>query len=640
MRAGAVIMRNSEGRAGPKPTGGASARRHIMGWAIPAAIALATVVAFLPVLQNAFVAWDDDRNFVENPHFRGLGLAQLHWMWTTFHMGHYVPLSWMTLGLDFELWGMNPAGYHLTSLVLHAANAVLVYFIARWLLDAVGAANLGQPPANKRSTAIAPAAAAAALLFALHPLRVESVAWATERRDVLSGFFYFSSILVYLRSRSRDRGARGYWIAVLLFGCALLSKATSMSLPAVLLILNVYPLRRIGAGAGWTTESARRVYREIAPFGLLAVAVAGLSIVALHPPTQLGFAAKLAVSAYCLIFYLWKTVVPVGLAPLYEMPQHVDPVAIRFLLSGVVVICLFTAAFLVRRRLPGVTAALATFCVVTLPMLGVVQNGPQIAADRYTYLAAPAIAILAGAGLLWLRQRLPMSTAAGAAAIVLALAALTWEQCQVWHDSKTLWTRVLDVDDASPTAHSALSNVLYRENRVTEAVAHSERAVAIAPNLPEALNGLGVGFAREGRAADAVELFQRAVALRPDYADAEANWGVALAQQNDIAGAVAHYRRAVEINPDNSNAQVNWGNALVRLNRFDDAIGHYERALRIRSDNAEAQHNWGVALARQSKFAEAIEHFRAALAIDPTHAEAREYLDKATQLLREQSGPR
>ena len=640
MRAGAVIMGNSEGRAGPRPMGGTTPKRHALGWVTPAAVVLATVVAFLPVLQNAFVAWDDDRNFVENLHFRGLGLAQLRWMWTTFHMGHYVPLSWMTLGLDFDLWGMNPTGYHLTSLLLHAANSVLVYFIARWLLEAIGAANWGQAPANKSLTGIAPAAAAAALLFALHPLRVESVAWATERRDVLSGFFYFSSILAYLRSRSRDQNARQYWIAVLLFACALLSKATSMSLPAVLLILNVYPLRRIGGAAGWTTASARRVYQEIAPFGLLAAAVAGLSIVALHPPTQLGFAAKLAVSAYSLVFYLWKTVVPFGLAPLYEMPQHVDAAATRFLLSGLAVVCLFAGAFLVRRRLPGVTAALATFFVVTLPMLGVVQNGPQIAADRYTYLAAPAIAILAGAGLLWLRQRLPMPTVVGTAAIIVALGALTWEQCQVWHDSKTLWTRVLDVDADSPTANSALSNVLYRENRVPEAIAHSERAVAIAPNLPEALNGLGVGLAREGRVADAIGLFQRAVGLRPEYADAETNWGVALAQQNDIAGAMSHYERALEIDPDNSNAHVNWGNALVRLNQFDEAIGHYETALRIRPDNAEAQHNWGVALARQSKFAEAIEHFRAALAIDPSHAEAREYLDKATQFLREQSGPR
>ncbi|HEV8497945.1 MAG TPA: tetratricopeptide repeat protein [Gemmatimonadaceae bacterium] len=622
------------------PATHAMADKRRSTWTILFGIGLVTIVAFLPVLHNAFVSWDDDRNFVENPHFRGLGFDQLRWMWTTFHMGHYVPLSWMTLGLDYDVWGMNPAGYHLTSLLIHAANAVVVYFLARWALGQTTDPNWGQAPFKWSLTPIAVFAAVAALLFALHPLRVESVAWATERRDVLSAFFYFSSILAYVRSRQDGVGTRRYWISVALFICALLSKATAMSLPAVLLILNVYPLRRLGGAIGWTSERARGVYAEIAPFALLAAGIAALSIVALHPPSQLGIGQKLAVSAYSLVFYLWKTVVPLGLAPLYEMPQHVDAGATRFVLSGFVVACLFGVAWVLRRRLPGVTAALAVFFVVTLPMLGVVQNGPQIAADRYTYFAAPAIAILAGAGLLSLRRWSIALATAGAAAIVFALGALTWRQCEVWHDSKTLWTRVLDVDADSPTAHSALSNVLYRENRVPEAVEHSERAVAIAPNLPEALNGLGVGFAREGRVADAIELFRRAVALRPDYTDAEANWGVTLAQQNDVAGAIEHYRRALEINPDNSNAHVNWGNALVRLHQFDEAIGHYEAALRIRPDNAEAQHNWGVALAQQRKFAEAIEHFRAALAIDPNHAEAREYLDKASQLLREQSGTR
>jgi tetratricopeptide (TPR) repeat protein len=600
-------------------------------WAIPLGIALLTILAFLPVLHNGFVSWDDDRNFVQNPHFRGLGLDQLRWMWTTFHMGHYVPLSWMTLGLDYEIWGMNPTGYHLTSLLLHAVSAVVVYFLARTLLELTR-------PASSDSTRhqLDAAAAFSALVFSLHPLRAESVAWATERRDVLAGLFYFSSILVYLRWRLGVENRRGYSIALFLFVCALLSKATSMSLPAVLVILNVFPLRRLGGASGWTGTDARRVYAEIAPFALLAVAIAGLSIVALRPPSQLGIGEKLTVSAYSLAFYVWKTIVPIGLSPLYEMPQHIDPGATRFVLSEIVVVCLAAAAWLLRRRRPGVVASLALFFVATLPMLGVVQNGPQLAADRYTYFAAPAIAVLAGAGLLLLLRSSAALATSSAVAIVLALGALTWKQSVVWRDSQTLWTHVLEADPESAIAHSGLSNVLYQQNRVAEAIAHSERAVAIAPSYPEALNGLGVGFAREGRAADAIEQYQRALAIKPEYDDAETNWGVTLVQQNDVAGAIEHYQRALAINPDNSNAQVNWGNALVRLNRLDEAIGHYEAALRIRPDNAEAQHNWGVALARQGKFAPAIEHFRAALAIDPNHVEAREYMEKATRLL--QSG--
>jgi protein O-mannosyl-transferase len=612
-----------------------SSERAVVRTAVPIAVAALTILAFLPILGNGFVSWDDDRNFVENPQFRGLGPDQLHWMWTTFHMGHYVPLSWMTLGLDYTLWGMNPTGYHVTSLLIHAGNAVLVYFLARTILARV---ERGQPVAAPRQNQLPLTVAAgfAALAFAVHPLRVESVAWATERRDVLSGLFYFSSILVYLRSRISGESKRGYWTSLALFVCALLSKATSMSLPVVLLILNVYPLRRLGSDAHWIGAKARRVYLELVPFALLSAATALLSIIALHPPGQLGIAQKVAVSTYSLVFYLWKTVAPFGLAPLYEMPPHVNPLEPRLVASEIIVIGLAAFAWFARRRWPAMTTALLLFFVVTLPMLGVVQNGPQIAADRYTYHAAPAIAILAGAALLMLIERSTAVSVVTASILVVALSAATWQQSAVWRDSGTLWARVLEVDDNSSIAHSAMSNVLYRQNRVGEGVEQSERAVAIAPNYPEALNGLGVGLARQGHVPEAIENYARALAIKPAYDDAESNWGVALAQQGDLSDAIEHYRRAVEINPNNANAHVNWGNALVRLNRIDEAIPHYATAVNIRSDNVDAQHNWGVALARQKKFAEAITHFRAALSIDPEHAEARQYLELATRLLREQ----
>src|SRR6266567_3148862 len=232
-------------------------RRH--RWLVPVLIALVTFAAFLPTLQNQFVNWDDDDNFLGNPHYRGLTWTHLRWMWTT-HMGHYIPLTWMTLGLDYLLWGMNPLGYHLTSLLLHAANAVVFFFVVRQLLTRA----LSSP--SERGDALALSAGVAALVFAIHPLRVESVAWVTERRDVLSGLFYLSAILVYLLAC--EGGARGrgwYWLSVAVFVCALLSKSMVVNLPVVLLILDVYPLRRLGGAVGWLSESARRVYVEKIP---------------------------------------------------------------------------------------------------------------------------------------------------------------------------------------------------------------------------------------------------------------------------------------------------------------------------------------------------------------------------------------
>jgi tetratricopeptide (TPR) repeat protein len=609
---------------------GAALAVRVYRWLLPAVIAAITIAAFLPVLGDGFVDWDDDKNFVNNPHFRGLGAEQLHWMWTTFLMGHYIPLSWMTLGLDHQLWGMNPAGYHLTSLLLHAANAVAVFALLRLLLSLANPETAEGQPAS-----IAMAAGIGALIFAVHPLRVESVAWVTERRDVLSGLFFFMSIFEYVRSRvappSDER--RGYLISLVLFVCALLSKATSMTLPAVLLVINAYPLRRIGGDAGWWSAAAKRVYLELVPFALLALAVAVLSIVALHPPTQLGAGAKIAVSAYSLVFYLWKEVAPVHLSPLYEMPQHVSPTDPRFVASYFFVAALAAALWISARKRWGAVASVIAFVVISLPMLGAVQNGPQIAADRYAYHAAPAIAALFAAGALWLLSRGRALTLGLSFIVVLALSALTWQQAEVWHNSETLWQQVLDVDPNSSIAHSSMANVRYKQNRVQEGVEHSERAVAINPTYAEGYNGLGVGLAREGRVPDAIVAYERALSLQPKFDEAQTNLGVSLAQQGDLAAAIEHYQRAIAENPDNGNAHVNWGNALVRLERPAEAVEHYAAAVRIRPDNSDAQLNWGVALAREGRFADAIEHFRAALAIDPNNADARGYLVRATQLL-------
>src|SRR5712691_11017823 len=247
--------------------------QHWVYWLVPLLIALITFAAFLPALQNQLV-WDDEQNLLGNPHYRGLGWIQLRWMWTT-HLGHYIPLTWMTLGLDYLLWGMNPVGYHLTNLLVHAANAVVFFFIARRLLT------LALPSPSERGHALAVSAAFAALVFAIHPLRVESVAWVTERRDVLSGLFYLSASLVYLRACERgERGRWRYWAAVGLFACALLSKSMVVNLPVVLVILDVYPLRRLGGTIGWWSLADGPVYTEKIPFVLLAAAASAIAVMA------------------------------------------------------------------------------------------------------------------------------------------------------------------------------------------------------------------------------------------------------------------------------------------------------------------------------------------------------------------------
>src|SRR5881628_3807110 len=352
-------------------------------------------------------------------------------MWTT-HQGHYIPLTCMTLGLDYLLWGMNPFGYHLTSLLLHAANAVVFFFVARRILT------LALPGPSEHDHALAVSAGFAALVFAIHPLRAESVAWVTERRDVLSGLFYLSAILIYLRTCERGERVRGwYWAAVGLFAGALLSKSMAVNLPVVLVILDVYPLRRLSGPIGWRSESARRVYVEKIPFVLLAAAASAIAVIAqssVHAAVslaQLSVPGRLAVSAYGLSLYLWKMVVPLNLSPLYERPLTLNPSAMPFVLSYGLVLALTAIVLALRRRAPGLLAVWFAYVVVLLPVLGIFQSGPQIAADRYTYLAGLGWALLTGAALLSVSRRLPFLSTGLVVCILLGLGILTWNQGQV-----------------------------------------------------------------------------------------------------------------------------------------------------------------------------------------------------------------
>src|SRR5947199_7910091 len=337
-------------------------------WLVPALIALVTFAAFLPALHNQFVNWDDDKNFLENPHYRGLGWTQLSWMWTT-HMGHYVALTRMTFGLDYLLWGMNPFAYHLTNLLLHAANAVVFFFITRRLLTRA------LPSPSDGGHTLAVSAAFAGLVFAIHPLRVESVAWATERRDVLSGLFYLSAVLAYLRACDREERGRGwYWGAVALFAGALLSKSMAVNLPVVLMILDVYPLRRLGGSIGWRSKPARRIYVEKIPFVLLAAAASAIAVMAqssVHAVAslaQLSVPGRVAISTYGLSFYLWKMVVPVNLSPVYELRPPVNPWATPFLLTYGAVLALTAIALALRRRVPGPPSPCVAYHLALLPV--------------------------------------------------------------------------------------------------------------------------------------------------------------------------------------------------------------------------------------------------------------------------------
>ena len=524
---------------------GAGEKPWWMRPAIPGLLVLVVFACFLPTLGNDFVAWDDDLTFTENPNYRGLSPAHLRWMLTTLHGGHYQPLSWITLALDYVVWGMNPIGYHLTSLVLHAANAILCYLVIAALLAR----------ATRHGAGVRAAAALGALFFAIHPLRVESVAWASERRDVLSGFFYLVAVLAYLRMQE---SARRPWFVVSIgaFVLSLLSKAWGITLPVVLLALDCYPLRR-GLRA--------RVLLEKVPYGLIALGFGVLAfraqapIEAMRTLAQHGVIARVAQAAYGLWFYLGKTVVPLGLCPLYLLELRLDPMRPRYVLAISGVLGLTGGLVLLRRRAPGLLTAWVCYAVIVSPVLGFVQTGPQIAADRYTYLACLPWAVVAAGGLAALAEaraagRLRsgvwyMALGASAATLVV-LGALTFEQTRFWKDSRTLWEHVLRID---PTNYVAYTNRGYLRDEAGDqrgALADYDTALAIHPGYALAYYDRGTARKALGDLAGAMTDLSAAIQFNPRDPRAWNNRGWAREATGDLAGAAADYAEALRRAPE------------------------------------------------------------------------------------------
>jgi tetratricopeptide (TPR) repeat protein len=640
-------------------------------------VAAATVIGFAPAVPHEFLNWDDLENFTVNPHYRGLGWAQLKWMWTTVLLGHYVPVTWMTLGIDYLIWGMNPSGYHLTNVLLHAAAAGVLYLVALRLL------RLSMPNAAAASPlALRLGAAFAALVFALHPLRVESVAWATERRDVLSGLFYLVAIWAYLRDAesSQNEGLRRrpwYWLSLGGFVLALLSKAIAITLPLILLVLDVYPLRRLGGGSeGWWSAPARRRWAEKLPFVIASALAAPVTFLAARNAANLvsvadtGLWERLAISVYGLVFYLWKTLVPLNLSPFYPLPRPVVPWSARYLVCGAVIILVTGLGILGRRRWPAALAVWFAYVVTLLPVSGVFQNGPQISADRYSYLPSLWLSLIPGAAAfgLWQvatrprrgRARRFCLTGAGVL-LVTTLALLTWRQLDIWRNSERLWTHALAVEPSS-MAYFQLANVRRQQARWAEASEHYRQASLMRPDAADVQMQWGVALAQQGRLGEAIERFTDALRLHPECGACHYNWGNALLANGDVDGAIAHYRDAVRLEPQGAEAysnwgralaiqgkweeaiakyrqalqikplsvpHYNWGNALFAVGDFDGAIAHYREAARLDPDAAEVYNNWGLALARQAKWEEAIVRYRAALGRRPNYPRASANLDDA-----------
>lgn len=554
-----------------------------------------TVAVFLPTLAAEFVEWDDDINLVRNPGYRGLSASHLRWMFTATLMGHYIPLTWLTFGIDYSLWGMDPRGYHLTSLVLHVGAVVTFFAVTLRLL--------------RRATTLADGprrlgAAVAALFFAVHPLRAESVAWATERRDVLSGLLFLLTILGYLAAQDSTGRRRRVLLgaAVAAYGAAALSKSMVMGLPLILLVLDIYPLRR----------RLRDVLLEKIPFAVIGLGCAATAYYVVKTFTPLTtvevfpWAGRVAMTFYTFWFYVSRTVLPVALSPLYELPLDVSLWQPRFALAALAVIAATGLLVAFRTRWPAGLAVWATYAVILAPVSGVVHAGFQLAHDRYSYLSCLGWALLVGAAAGALVEgRIPGLGAtvrriavAGVAAWLFTLGWLGWQQVHVWRDSYALWTHALDSDPRCALCHANFAVYLVNHHDAAGAMHHAGRAIALRPERPRAYATFGLALVKAGRPADAIPYFETFLAKAPDSADGLTGLGLALLRTGRPREAVDPLYRAAALKPDNTAMRLNYAAALVALGEREAAMTEYRAVLAHEPDSAEARYSAGSALVK------------------------------------------
>jgi tetratricopeptide (TPR) repeat protein len=541
----------------------------------PILIGVAAVVPFLPSLRGEFLLWDDDANFLYNPSYRGLGLENLRWMFTN-TFAHYMPLTWLSLGFDYTLWGMNPAGYHATNLLLHGLNAALFYLVLKSLVRSA------KP--DLEPSAAAAAAAFGALVFAVHPLRVESVAWITERRDLLSAAFFLLTLLAYLRRIGAPEGTRERtkWLllANLSFVAMLLSKSMGLTLPLVLVILDVYPLRRFSRAA-----APALLKEKLSLFVLMFAALAMVSYTssktgAISSREQYPLIQSIARPGFSLAFYIGMTLLPRGISPLYWYRPELGIVQAA---GWVVVLALSAAAWALRRRFPAALAAWLSYGLLLSPVSGVVSLGPVCAADHYTYVACLPFAALAAALVVLLRRTPPLAMCGAAAAMVITLSAWSWRYCGTWKDSVSLWSRAIELE---PDVYFSLANrgrayaarrdwdrALgdydrslqlqgawneswgYRaEARLARgdpggAIADATQALRLDPSWTQPYKTRGVALAALARPREAIQDFSQALALRPQYVEVRIDRAVERAKIGDLDGALSDLDAAIAFDP-------------------------------------------------------------------------------------------
>jgi tetratricopeptide (TPR) repeat protein len=577
-------------------------------------LVLVTWIAYEPVLGSTFADLDDPRYVTKNAQvLAGITRQSVAWAFTSTHY-QWHPVTWLSHMLDIELYGLAPRGHHLTNLVLHIANVLLLFGLLTRVTGALW-----------RSAVVA-------ALFGLHPLHVEAVAWISERKEVLSTLFGLLALWAYV-AYARRGGVGRYLLTAALLAVGLMAKPMLVTLPFVFLLLDYWPLDRLRRGRG------SRVWLEKLPFFALSAVSSVMTLIAqrssIWPTDTMPLSLRAANALMSYLRYAAKMFWPADLSVLYmhpNLPGGTPWAAWQVAGAG---LTLLLISLLVTRRRYAVTGWL-WYLGTLVPVIGLVRVGWQAMADRYTYVPLIGLFVILAWGGAELFEKIPSRRrwarrAAGACTVALLLVCFGWTRVQalVWRNPLTLYARALAVEPGNPVIHYNLALTLGGGGRFDDALSHYRRALEIDPGYGDAQYGLATTLAERGEVDASIDEYRRYLQIRPEDPGAHSNLGVMLEARGDRREAIAHYRRAVEIQPDYAEAHFNLGNALRMLGKADSAVERYRRALEIRPDYLQAHFNLGEALLELGESDEAIDHYRASLRLKPDFALAHNNLGSA-----------
>jgi len=567
-------------------------------------IGLATFVSYYPSLQNGFTNWDDNHMVTENYMIRSLSLPNLARIFTSMHYAHYHPLVVLTYSVEYRFFGLDPFIYHSTNLAIHIVNSLLAFWLVRSL----------------RGGLIVPLVAG--VLFGIHPLHVESVAWVTERKDVLYTAFYFLSLIMYVKYvRS---GKTKYYVYVLLaFLCSLLSKAMAVTLPAVLVLIDYLLDRRL---------SKQSIIEKFPAFGLSLLFGIVMLYATYQQKSQVAAASfgldNVLVAFHGLIFYLAKYLYPVPLSSLYPYPGRFgDPLPIEFTLSPFIVVMIVAAVVVWRKKTRMLIFLAGLFIIVLAPVLQLTRVGGVIAADRFTYVAILAPILATAEGIHWLASRQLANSLLWqrivlvcAVLLLMGCAFLTWNRTKVWRDSITLWNDVAEQYTGLPVAYNNRGLAYADRKQFLRAIDDYNTGLSLDADDWKLRLNRGSALREIGAYKEAIADYDHCLEEFPTNSDAYYYRGLTYQYLNKADAALSDYSQALNLNPSRLEAYVNRGTIYAELKEYEKAFKDFDKALKLYPDDADTYFNRGMVFKLTSRSDEALADFNRSLSLQPQSA--------------------